>query len=53
MIHRYNKKVGSIAASPSMLGLLKNIGVDYITYSVDTGILRDGYSAIIDEWKKL
>ena len=52
VIHKSNKKVGSIASSPSMLGLLKNMGVDYITYSVDTGILRDGYSMVIDEWKK-
>ena len=52
VVHRSNKKVGSIASSLPMLTLLKDMGVDYVTYSVDTGILRDGFSLAIETWER-
>jgi len=51
-IHDFGKKVGSIASSLNGLKVLKNMGVDYITYSVDSGILIEGYNLISDEWRK-
>ena len=52
VIHAAHKKVGSIAASLGMLNLLKDMKVDYLTYSVDSGILFDGYTQICNEWNK-
>lgn len=52
VVHAANKKVGSIASSLEMLNLLKGMRVDYLTYSVDSGILFDGYTKVCNEWNK-
>lgn len=52
IIHRNNKKVGSIASSLSMLKLLKEKQLDYITYSVDTGIVKEAYNHIINQFNQ-
>lgn len=46
MIHTSGKKVGTIAANAEKLRQFKAIGVDYLTYSVDTGILKEAYQNI-------
>ena len=51
-VHASGKKVGSIASSLNGLKVLKKMGVDYITYSVDSGILIEGYNLVCDEWNK-
>ena len=51
-IHSYNKKVGSIASSLEMLTLLKNKELDYITYSVDTGVVKNAYQEIINKFEQ-
>lgn len=48
IIKSNGKKVGTIASNTNMLSLFKEIGIDYITYSVDTGIIKDGYQEIVD-----
>tara|TARA_B100000795_G_C22713090_1_gene404368 strand:- start:282 stop:1049 length:768 start_codon:yes stop_codon:yes gene_type:complete len=50
--HNNQKKVGSIASTLEMLEILKNKKVDYITYSVDTGVIKESYLKIIKEFKK-
>jgi len=32
--------------------VLKKMGVDYVTYSVDSGILIEGYNLVCEEWRK-
>jgi len=51
-VHASGKKVGSIASSLNGLNVLKKMGVDYVTYSVDSGILIEGYKSVSDEWRK-
>ena len=46
IVHQHRKKIGSIATSSSSLKFLKKKKLDYITYSVDTGILKNSYSEI-------
>jgi 4-hydroxy-2-oxoheptanedioate aldolase len=48
IIHGCNKKVGSIASTPEMLAILKSKNLDYITYSVDTGMVKNAYQTIIE-----
>ncbi len=50
IIHKCKKKAGSIASTPEMLSFLKDTGVDYITYSVDTGMVKDAYQSIIKKF---
>jgi len=45
--HSNNKKIGTIAANYRMLKKFKSIGIDYLTYSVDTGIIKESYIAIV------
>ncbi len=52
IIHNCNKKVGSIATTPEMLAILKGKNLDYITYSVDTGVVKSAYQNIIKEFEK-
>lgn len=45
--HSNNKKIGTIAANDGMLKKFKEIGIDYLTYSVDTGIIKESYIDIV------
>jgi len=49
--HSHNIKIGSIATSLMMLEKLKSLQLDYITYSVDTGVLKEAYLKIIKKFK--
>ena len=51
IIHRYGKKVGSIASNISMLKTLKSKKIDYLTYSVDTGMIKESYIDMINNFK--
>ena len=52
IIHQNGKKVGSIASTPEMLKILKGKKLDYITYSVDTGVIKNAYQLIINEFRE-
>ncbi len=45
--HKNNKKIGTIAANHQMLKNFKEMGVDYLTYSVDTGMIKEAYLDIV------
>jgi len=45
--HTNNKKIGTIAANFGMLKKFKEIGIDYLTYSVDTGMIKESYTNIV------
>lgn len=47
IIHKHGKKVGSIASNIEMLKILKEKKIDYLTYSVDTGMIKESYSYIL------
>jgi len=51
IIHRYNKKVGSIASNLEMLDLLKSKRIDYLTYSVDTGMIKESYQTMVKSFR--
>jgi 4-hydroxy-2-oxoheptanedioate aldolase len=51
IIHDCHKKVGSIASTPEMLSILKDKKLDYVTYSVDSGIVKDAYQSIIKKFR--
>jgi 4-hydroxy-2-oxoheptanedioate aldolase len=51
IIHNNQKKVGSIASTLEMLKILKNKRLDYITYSVDTGVIKESYLNTIKIFK--
>ena len=51
IIHKYGKKVGSIASNLDMLKTLKNKNIDYLTYSVDTGMIKESYQTMIENFK--
>jgi len=48
IIHKNGKKVGSIASNINMLKVLKNKNIDYLTYSVDTGMIKESYQNMIN-----
>lgn len=50
MIHAYGKKVGSIASNHEMLKKLQSKGIDYLTYSVDTGMLKEAYQQLVQNF---
>ena len=52
IIHNSHKKVGSIASTPEMLSILKDKKLDYITYSVDTGMVQKAYKEIIHKFEQ-
>jgi 4-hydroxy-2-oxoheptanedioate aldolase len=52
IIHGNGKKVGSIASNLDMLQLLKEKKIDYLTYSVDTGMIKESYVNIINKFNK-
>jgi len=52
MIHKYGKKVGSIASTLEMLQLLKSKNIDYLTYSVDTGMIKESYMTMLQSFKE-
>jgi 4-hydroxy-2-oxoheptanedioate aldolase len=52
IIHGNGKKIGSIASNLDMLQLLKEKKIDYLTYSVDTGIIKESYVNIINKFNK-
>ncbi len=51
IIHNNGKKVGSIASDRDMLKILKNKKIDYLTYSVDTGIIKESYQDMIKSFR--
>ena len=51
LIHKCGKKVGSIASNIEMLIRLKNKKIDYLTYSVDTGIIKESYQNVINNFR--
>ncbi len=51
IVHKYNKKIGSIASNLDMLKLLKNKKIDYLTYSVDTGVIKESYHNIVKNFR--
>lgn len=51
IIHKNGKKVGSIASNIEMLKILKEKKIDYLTYSVDTGMIKESYSYMIEIFK--
>jgi len=50
VIHKYGKKVGTIASNLDMLTVLKDKKIDYLTYSVDTGMIKESYVNMIDKF---
>jgi len=52
IVHGCHKKVGSIASNYEMLNTLKGKGLDYMTYSVDTGMVKDAYQRALKEFSK-
>jgi len=52
IIHDNNKKVGSIASTPEMLSILKDKKLDYVTYSVDSGMVQNAYKKIINKFEQ-
>ena len=46
------KKIGSIAANKNMLEQFVELGVDYITYSVDAGVIKEAYAGIVKSFDK-
>lgn len=51
VIHKNGKKVGSIASNLNMLEILKKKDIEYLTYSVDTGIIKESYQNMIDSFR--
>jgi len=51
--HNAGKKIGTIATSLEFLKLLKNKKMDYITYSVDTGMLKNVYKDLLSNFKNI
>ena len=45
------KKVGAIASSVAMLNTLKELDIAYLTYSVDTGMLKESYQNIVHQFR--
>jgi len=52
IIHKSGKKVGSIASNLDMLEVLKKKKIDYLTYSVDTGMIKESYQNMINGFRK-
>jgi len=50
LIHANGKKVGSIASNMAMLKKLQSKGIDYLTYSVDTGMLKESYQLLVQNF---
>ena len=50
VIHNSGKKVGSIASNLNMLKILKEKNIDYLTYSVDTGMIKESYVNMIKKF---
>ena len=51
IVHRHGKKIGSIASNLDMLELLKSKKIDYLTYSVDTGMIKESYHTMIKNFR--
>lgn len=51
IIHKNGKKVGSIASNLNMLKVLKNKNIDYLTYSVDTGMIKESYQNMLKDFR--
>jgi len=51
--HNAGKKIGTIATSTDFLKVLKNKNIDYITYSVDTGMLKNSYKDLVNNFKEI
>jgi 4-hydroxy-2-oxoheptanedioate aldolase len=51
VIHKNGKKVGSIASNLDMLEILKKKKIDYLTYSVDTGMIKESYTNMINKFR--
>ena len=46
-----NKIIGTFCESPEDVQIWSDIGVQYIAYSVDVGIIMDAYTNIINKLK--
>jgi 4-hydroxy-2-oxoheptanedioate aldolase len=51
IVHKYGKKIGSIASNIEMLKRLKSKKIDYLTYSVDTGMIKESYTSVIESFR--
>ena len=51
IVHGNNKLVGSIASNLGMLKQMQAKNIDYLTYSVDTGIIKEAYELMIDSFR--
>lgn len=51
IVHKHGKKVGSIASNLSMLKVLKEKNIEYLTYSVDTGMIKESYVNMINNFR--
>jgi len=52
IVHDCHKKIGSIASTREMLEILKDKELDYVTYSVDTGVVKGAYQKIVKEFSR-
>ena len=53
IIRSNNKFVGTIAPNKNMLEQFKKLDIAYLTYSVDTGIIKESYLDIVNQFKQL
>ncbi|MBU0591899.1 MAG: aldolase/citrate lyase family protein [archaeon] len=51
VVKKNGKKVGSIASNKKMLKQLMKLDIDYVTYSVDSGMIKEAYSEIVEEFR--
>ena len=52
IVKKNGKKIGSIAANKKMLEQFIRLGVDYITYSVDSGVIKEAYTDVAGVFKR-
>jgi 4-hydroxy-2-oxoheptanedioate aldolase len=52
IVKKSGKKIGSIATNKKMLEQFIRFGVDYITYSVDSGVIKEAYTEVVGVFKR-
>lgn len=52
IVHSKGKKIGCVPANRKMLEEFISLGIDYVTYSVDSGVLKEGYSSAVELFRK-
>jgi len=50
-VHSSGKKIGTIASDLNSLSYFRTLGIDYLTFSVDTGILKNAYRSIVESFR--